>query len=65
MTSASDMTNELTFLRALVSTLRQENALRQKVEALIRRVFGSSGERIDPAQLELLLQLVAGATPNP
>jgi len=61
MTSASDATNELTLLRELVSTLQQENALlRQKVEALIRRVFGSSSERLDPAQLELLLQLASG-----
>jgi len=66
MTSASDVTNELTLLRSLVSTLQQENALlRQKVEALIRRVFGSSSERIDPAQLELLLQLAVGRTPAP
>jgi transposase len=66
MASASDATNELTLLRDLVSTLQQENALlRQKVEALIRRVFGSSSERIEPAQLELLLQLAAGATPAP
>ena len=63
MAGASDATNELSDLRELVSTLQQENALlRQKVEALIRRVFGSSSERIDPAQLELLLQLAAGAT---
>jgi hypothetical protein len=54
--------HELTALRALVLSLRtaleesrQENAfLRQKVEALVQRVFGASGERIDPAQLELL-----------
>jgi len=61
MTSASEATKELTVLRELVSTLQQENALlRQKVEALIRRVFGSSSERLDPAQLELLLQLAGG-----
>ena len=62
MGSTSDATNEVTVLRELVSTLREENTLlRQKVEALIRRVFGSSSERIDPAQLELLLQLAGGA----
>jgi transposase len=64
---------ELTQLRELVATLqaaleqsRQENALlRQKVDALVRRVFGTSSERIDPAQLELLLQLpAAAATPT-
>jgi len=61
---------ELTALRELVLSLRtaleesrQENALlRQKVEALVRRVFGTSSERIDPAQLELL-QLPAALTP--
>jgi transposase len=37
--------------------LRQENALlRQKIDALVRRVFGSSSEQLDPAQLQLLLQ---------
>ena len=61
---------ELIALRELVRSLRtaleesrQENAfLRQKVEALVRRVFGASSERIDPAQLELL-QLPAPLTP--
>ena len=70
MPSASAAQDELTLLRELVSTLqaaleqtKKENALlRQKVEALIRRVFGSSSERIDPAQLELLLQLAGGTT---
>lgn len=61
MTSASAAQDELTLLRELVSTLQKENSLlRQKVEALIRRVFGSSSERIDPAQLELMLQLAGG-----
>jgi transposase len=61
---------ELIALRELVRSLRtalaesrQENALlRQKVEALVRRVFGASSERIDPAQLELL-QLPAALPP--
>lgn len=72
MTSAGAPNDELSVLRALVSTLqsaleetKQENALlRQKVEALIRRVFGASSERIDPAQLELLLQLAGAAKPE-
>jgi transposase len=43
--------------------LRQENALlRQKMDALVRRVFGSSSEQIDPSQLQLLLQ---GQQPEP
>lgn len=69
MTSASPAQNELNLLRELVATLqtaleqtRQENALlRQKIDALVRRVFGSSSEKVDPAQLELLLQLAGGA----
>jgi transposase len=62
--------NELTVLRERVATLeaalagaQQENEfLRQKIDALVRRVFGASNERIDPAQLELLLQLPAAST---
>lgn len=57
-----DLQSELTRLRERVHTLaaaleqsHRENAfLRQKVDALVRRVFGASSERIDPAQLELL-----------
>jgi hypothetical protein len=56
---------ELSALRELVVSLkealelsRQENTLlRQKVDSLVRRVFGASSERLDRAQLELLLQL--------
>jgi transposase len=53
---------ELTrWLEEAVSALaaaRRENALlRQKVDALVRRLFGASSEQMDPAQLELLLQL--------
>jgi transposase len=58
---------ELSSLRELVVSLkaalelsRQENTLlRQKIDLLVRRVFGSSSERLDHAQLELLLQLPA------
>ena len=42
--------------------LERENALlRQKIDALIRRLFGSQSEKIDPAQLQLLLQGVEAA----
>jgi transposase len=33
---------------------RENELLRQKVDLLVRRVFGSSSERLDPAQLTLL-----------
>src|SRR5262245_46884566 len=63
--------NELTELRERVATLeatlagaQQENALlRQKIDALVRRVFGASSERIDPAQLELLQLAAAPVLP--
>jgi transposase len=50
--------------------LRQENALlRQKIDALVRRVFGSSSEALDAAQLQLFRQgpaeTVAPAPPPP
>lgn len=60
MTSASPAPDELTLLRELVSTLQKENSLlRQKIDALCRRLYGSSSEKIDSGQLELLLKLVS------
>jgi len=47
---------------ALRQSRRENELLRQKIDLLIRRVFGSSSERLDRAQLELLLQL--SASPN-
>ena len=69
--NAATLPSELSELRELVVTLkaaleltRQENSLlRQKIDALVRRVFGSSSEQLDRSQLELLLQLSASATP--
>jgi transposase len=59
MTSANQAPDEVTTLRELVSSLQKENSLlRQKIDALCRRFFGSSSEKIDAAQLELLLQMV-------
>ena len=63
---------ELSALRELVATLkqalelsRQENTLlRQKIDSLVRRVFGSSSEKLDRAQLELLLQLPKSSAPE-
>ncbi len=52
---------------ALRQSRRENELLRQKVDLLIRRVFGSSSEKLDQAQLELLLQLPKGSvlTPEP
>ena len=71
--STVPMPAELSALRELVGTLkealelsRQENLLlRQKIDLLVRRVFGSSSERLERAQLELLLQLPALTETNP
>src|SRR5580704_4471352 len=56
-----ELTALLAQARSQIETLRQENALlRQKVDLLVRRIFGSSSEQLDPAQLHLFLQ-----TPQP
>jgi transposase len=52
-------------LEALKQSRRENDLLRQKIELLIRRVFGSSSERLDKAQLEMLLQLSGGTSPIP
>ena len=46
---------------ALAQSRRENALLRQKIDLLVRRVFGSSSERLDRAQLELLLQLPASS----
>ena len=35
---------------------RENTLLRQKIDALVRRLFGSQSEQLDPAQLQMLLQ---------
>jgi transposase len=47
-----------------VAQVRQENEfLRQKLDALARRLFGKKSEQLDPAQLQLLFQELE--TPGP
>jgi transposase len=46
-----------------VTELRMENALlRQKIDLLVKRVFGSSSEQLDKNQLELLMALPENST---
>jgi len=40
--------------QALAAALRENQLLRQKVDLLVRRVFGSSSEKLDLSQLQLL-----------
>lgn len=59
----AQLTQQLEQALQLVATLQQDNQslckenqlLREKVNLLVRRVFGSSSEKLDVAQLQLLL----------
>ena len=54
----AELTEQLARCQLALAAARQENALlRQKVDLLVRRVFGSSSETLDRSQLELLLSL--------
>ena len=60
----AELTRKLEQTQAALARAEQENALlRQKIDLLVRRVFGASSEHLDPAQLELLLQLPPASTP--
>ena len=49
--------------QALAGALRENELLRQKVDLLIKRIFGCSSEHVDRSQLELFLQ-EPSATPE-
>src|SRR5438445_4897274 len=51
--------------QALAAALRENQLLRQKVDLLVRRVFGSSSEKLDSAQLQLLQLSEAPAVAEP
>lgn len=54
----AQLSEELQQCQAALMAAQQENALlRQKLDALARRLFGVSSEALNPAQLQLLLQL--------
>ncbi len=62
----AQLSAELARCKAELESSRRENQLlRQKVDLLIRRVFGSSSERLDSAQMQLLLQPEEGAPVTP
>jgi len=48
-------------LEALAATQQENLLLRQKIDLLVKRVFGSSSEQLDRNQLELLMQTPASA----
>jgi transposase len=49
-------------LQALKESRRENALLRQKIDLLVKRVFGASSEQLDKNQLELLMQLPASST---
>lgn len=52
------LTSELERCQQALAVAQRENLLlRQKIDALARRIFGVSSEALDPAQLQLLLQM--------
>ncbi|NDJ15389.1 MAG: IS66 family transposase, partial [Acidobacteriia bacterium] len=47
----AELTHQLEQCQAALGESRRENALlRQKIDLLVRRVFGASSEQLDPAQ---------------
>lgn len=64
----AELRTELHRVSQQLAEARRENALlREKIEALIRRLFGAKSEQLDPAQLLLLLQGLdePGKAPEP
>ena len=49
----------------LAAALRENQLLRQKVDLLVRRVFGSSSEKLDSSQLQLLQLASEPVAPQP
>ena len=57
-----ELTGQLEQCLVALNESRRENALlRQKIDLLVRRVFGSSSEQLDRNQLELLMQTPEGS----
>jgi len=62
----AELTQQLEQALQVIASLKRENELlRQKVDLLVQRVFGSSSEKLDPAQLPLLQLPTAASTPEP
>ena len=64
----AELTAALAASQRQVTELKQENELlRQKVDALVKRIFGARSEKMDPAQLELFMAGLdpAAAAPPP
>ena len=63
MTREAELARQLEECQEALKESRRENALlRQKIDLLVKRVFGSSSEQLDKSQLELLMGLPEAAT---
>src|SRR5512136_1122679 len=58
---------EAELAEALARALAENKLLREKIDLLIKRIFGAKSEKLDPAQLLLLLQGMdeRGKSPEP
>jgi hypothetical protein len=64
--SKKQLLKENRVLKAALENERKENALlRQKVDLLIRKVFGASSEKLDASQLDLFLLQTENAPGKP
>lgn len=62
----AQLTEQLEQAQQVMAGLRRENdLLRQKIDLLVRRRFGSSSEQLDSAQLQLLQLAEVVPTPEP
>lgn len=63
----AELTAALAASRQQVVELQQENEiLKRKIDALVKRIFGARSEKMDPAQLELFLAgMESGAPASP
>jgi len=62
----AELNQQLHQALGVIASLQRENQLlRQKVDLLVRRLFGSSSEKLDSAQLELLELPCEAAAPEP
>jgi transposase len=56
-------------IQELLTTLREQRheneSLRQRLDQLLRRLYGPRAERVDPAQLALFAELLQAETPPP
>ena len=64
----AELSRQLACSNERLAALEKENALlREKIDLLVRKLFGAKSERLDPAQLLLLLQGMdePGKVPQP